>query len=248
MPPIAYSGAPGAYAEQAAARFCPGAVRVAVAGFPAVAAAASTGAWGVVPCENRTAGPVPDAIWAVVRAPVRIAADLWLPVAHTLLAQPGVALADLTEVASHPQALAQCEAFLARRHLRPIAALATTTAAQAVAREGPRHRGAIAPAAAASLYGLQVLATDIASDPANATRFWLLVPESAPAWPGAPKTTTVAACQGGSPPPGARVLLAGTAARPAVWEYAPREGDPPALKGATRVLGSYPRYLATPGG
>ena len=239
--PIAYSGAPGAYAQQAAARFCPEASTVAVEGFGAVAAAVSAGAWGVVPCENRTAGPVADAILAVAQVPVRIAADLWLPVPHTLLAQPGVALGELTEVASHPQALAQCRAFLASRRLKPIAALTTTTAAAAVAREGPRHRGAIAPAAAATLYGLHIVATHIATDPANATRFWLIVPDGTPAWRGSRWTTTVATWLDEPAPPGARVLLPGGAGQPTVLEFSTRKDTLPAIAGPIKSLGSYPR-------
>lgn len=248
---VAYSGHPGAYAEQAAARFLPDRPTRAVAGFAAVVAAVrdGTAAWGVLPCENRYAGPVADAIRAVVAGGVPILADVWLPVPHALLAQPGVSLASLAEAASHPQALAQCDAFLTRHRLTPVPALTTATAAWAVAHAGPRHRAAIAPPAAAALYGLDIVAEHITTDPDNATRFWLVGPAGSAAWAGFPRTVTVAAYTHGSDgwgaPPG-RVLLEGGALAPWVVDL---PGDAaatlaalaPQSRGQVQQLGCYPR-------
>ncbi|MDA8199740.1 MAG: hypothetical protein M0Z54_10025 [Thermaerobacter sp.] len=209
---VAYSGHPGAYAEQAAARFLPHQPTQAVAGFAAVVDAVrdGTAAWGVLPCENRYAGSVPDAIRAVLAGGLPIVADLWLPVPHALLAQPGVGLASLTEATSHPQALKQCDAFLARHQLTPIPALTTATAARAVALAGPRHRAAIAPPAAAAHYGLDIVADHITTDPDNATRFWLVGRVGSAPWAGSPRTVTVAVhadrFDARAAPPG-RVLL-----------------------------------------
>ncbi len=254
QPPVAYSGHPGAYGQQAAACFLPHQPTTAVAGFSAVVAAVRDGAaaWGVLPCENRYAGAVADAIRAVQAGGLTILADLWLPVPHALLAQPGVALASVTEVASHPQALAQCDAFLARHRLTAVPALTTATAARAVA-SGPPHRAAIAPPAAAARYGLAIIADHIATDPDNATRFWLVGPAGSAPCAGTPYTLTAAVpadwFEPGSRPPG-HVLLEGGPEGPWVLDLPPDAGPTlaalaPSGRGPAQPMGCYPR-LAPP--
>ena len=248
---VAYSGHPGTYGEQAAARFLPQHPTRAVAGFAAVVAAVrdGTAGWGVLPCENRYAGSVADAIRVVLAGGLPIVADLWLPVPHALLAQPGVGLASLTEATSHPQALTQCDAFLARHQLTPIPALTTATAARAVAHTGPPHRAAIAPPTAAALYRLAIVADHIATDPNNATRFWLLARAGTTPWIGSPRTITVTVHGRGSDgwgaPPG-HVLLPGGARGPWVVDLPADAGASLAALaqqsgGPVRRLGCYPR-------
>ena len=72
---------------------------------------------------------------------------------------PGVALDGLRVVLSHPQALAQCDAlFLAHPHLTARAAIDTAGSAQRVRDAGDRTLAAIASAAAAKRYGLEIVA------------------------------------------------------------------------------------------
>jgi prephenate dehydratase len=248
---VAYSGHPGAYGEQAAARFLPHQPTRAVAGFAAVVAAVrdGTAAWGVLPCENRYAGAVADAIRAVLAGGLTIVADLWLPVPHALLAQPGVLLPSLTEATSHPQALTQCDAFLVRHRLTPIPALTTATAARAVAHAGPPHRAAIAPPDTAALYGLDIVADHIATDPDNATRFWLVGRAGGTPWAGSPRTVTVAVradpFDAGGAPPG-HVVLGDDGGGPWVVDLPPDSETTLAVlarlgRGPVQPLGCYPR-------
>ena len=51
-----------------------------------------------------------------------VVAEVALQVDHCLLALPGTSRDQLKRVLSHPQALAQCEAFIVREHLEPVPA------------------------------------------------------------------------------------------------------------------------------
>jgi prephenate dehydratase len=90
------------------------------------------------------------------------------------MALPGVALADLRRVYSHPQALAQFEASLRRLGLEPVAAADTAGSARQLQAAGSRSEGALASRRAAEVYGLHILADNMEDNPANYTRFLAL--------------------------------------------------------------------------
>jgi prephenate dehydratase len=93
-------------------------------------------------------------------------------VRHCLVAAPGTPIEAIETIASHPQALAQCAAYL-RERLPDVELLAATSTARAV-REVAGARGAIGTRLAAELYGAHILAEAIEDDAGNATRFvWL---------------------------------------------------------------------------
>jgi prephenate dehydratase len=245
---VTYSGSPGAYAHVAATRLCPGAACVPVRGFEAVVASVHTGhaRFGVIPCENAYAGPVSTAVAALLANPVAVAAEIWMPVPHLLLALPGVQLNEVTEVASHPEAIRQCDRFVMSLGLAPVACTSTATAAEELLARGPRHRAVIAGPEAARRYGLSVVAENIATASDNRTRFWLLAKDAPPAaCPGAQTWTLMAkpdrSAWWRTPPQSVHVL----GARGDVWlldAHAPE--DLSALQRHSleplRVLGSYP--------
>ena len=85
-----------------------------------------------------------------------------------LLALPGVALADLTTIVSHPMALRQCAAQLAALGLATAKASNTAAAAAALV---DRTHGVLASEAAARAYGLDILRRDLHDRADNATTF-----------------------------------------------------------------------------
>lgn len=129
---------------------------------------------GLLPVENSVAGAVSGAYELLMDTDLRIQAEIILHVHHALLALPGMTIKDIQCVRSHPQALAQCERYLRRYHLKPVSWYDTAGAARDLARSKETGIGAIASTLAAELYGLDILAAEIEDAPFNLTRFFVL--------------------------------------------------------------------------
>ncbi|MEI7547292.1 MAG: prephenate dehydratase domain-containing protein, partial [Actinomycetota bacterium] len=105
----------------------------------------------------------------------------------------GTALADVNVVLSIPVATAQCHAYL-RNSIGQAdvrACNSTAEAARMVAHELGEGAAAVAPRTSAELYGLQILAEDIADHPGNQTRFVVVAREGVPAPTGHDRTALV---------------------------------------------------------
>ena len=175
---VAYQGVEGSYSHLAAQRRYGGRTGGALlAGFDSFRAAADAVIHGaadlaLLPIENTTAGSINETYDLLADGTLHITGEVVSAIEHCLLALPGVALAELRVVASHPQALAQCQAFFAAHpYLVARPELDTAGAARRVAESGDRTLGAIASAAAAKTYGLAILASAIQTSAGNATRF-----------------------------------------------------------------------------
>ncbi len=179
---IAIQGEHGSFSHEAALRFQaehawdpPEIVPCTLS--PEVFGRAAAGA-AVVPIENTLAGSVLEHYDLLLSHPVRIRAELLLPIRHCLIAAPGVSLAALREVYSHPVALAQCRRFLAGHpKLRAVPFYDTAGAVRHVVEQGG-SMAAIGSAYAAEIYGGTILRADIEDNPANFTRFLLLGPDT----------------------------------------------------------------------
>lgn len=122
--------------------------------------------------------------------------EIVLPIHLALMARPGVHLDDVTHVYSFPHALAQCRKWMGAHLPRavPEASNSTADAARMLAEatdDHLLHGAAIAPARAAEVYGLDILATEIEDHDDNATRFVLVAPHTVPAPTGHDKTSIV---------------------------------------------------------
>nr|YP_009530787.1 Prephenate dehydratase [Paulinella micropora]AXY63476.1 Prephenate dehydratase [Paulinella micropora] len=127
----------------------------------------------VVPVENSVEGGVTaslDALWQHPDLCIRRA--LIMPIRHALLSNGS--LGDISEVLSHPQALAQCNQWLIR-HLPNVLQLPTHSTAEAASMvAGSNFRAAIASKQAAKDHRLNELAYPINDIAGNCTRFLLL--------------------------------------------------------------------------
>ena len=176
---VAIQGELGSFSEQAAIQFFGACEIVPCRWFSDAFEAILTGRadCGVIPIENSQAGSINDTYDLLLQHDLPIAGEVDLPVRHCLLALPGVALGQIRKVYSHPQALAQCDAFIARLGAEQIATQDTAGSARLVAERGWRDAAAIAGARAGPLYGLRVLAEGIQTNANNRTRFVVLTPE-----------------------------------------------------------------------
>jgi len=135
--------------------------------------------YGIVPVENTTGGAIRDTmesfLW--VHAPVKVCAEMALPIHHNLLSKTTVD--KVNKVYSKPQVFDQCRNWLSQNLPRAdlVAVGSTTEAALFASRvEGT---AAIASSMAAELYQLNVLSAAIEDNPQNQTRFLVLGRESA---------------------------------------------------------------------
>ena len=180
---IGYLGPSGTFSDEAVSRcdLAAGGEAVPFATFQEAYEAALSGRVdaALLPIENSLEGSVTTVLDLLVHRPgLRIRREVLLPVRQYLLAQAGLGLGDVRRVLSHPQPLGQCSRFLRER--LPSAALeatrSTTDAAAKVA-AGEPGTAAIASRAAATRYGLAILAEDIQDAGENLTRFVLVARE-----------------------------------------------------------------------
>lgn len=145
---------------------------------------------GLVPIENSLEGPVSEAVDALVHdAPnVRIVGETVLPIHYVLAGRAGLAVADVTDVHSHPQALGQCAQSL--RDLLPTARVHAATSTAEAMRHVAQLTGpaaALGPQLAAELYDLSILRDGVEDRDGNVTRFvWLARSQDAESVDGAP--------------------------------------------------------------
>ncbi len=175
----AYSGGRGAYAEIAIRRFWDnGATALSAANFREVINAVLGGGadFGMLPIENSLAGSVYENYDNLTRCEdIEIVGEVTIRIEHSLLAPRGATVETVGSVYSHPQALAQCDEFLAKYPLwKHIETASTSGAAEMVAAEGDITRAAIASGSAADIYKLETLKSGIETNPRNYTRFVII--------------------------------------------------------------------------
>jgi prephenate dehydratase len=128
---------------------------------------------GLVPLENAIEGTVSATIDGLVfDHDLVIRAEIVLPIRMHLLARAGVTPGEVTRVSSYVHALAQVRGYLAS-HLAQAQVEQTTSTSQAAREvaESTLPWAAVGSEIAASLFGLEVIAADIADHRENATRF-----------------------------------------------------------------------------
>ena len=178
---IAYLGPKGTFTEFAAATYADslGAQATELRAYPTIAQAINSTArkeadFCVVPVENSIGGGVTftlDTLWEIENLQIQQA--LTLPVQHALISR-AKRLEDIKTVYSHPQALSQCEKWLAA-NLPGVNLVGASSTAEPLPRVKENlAAGAIASSWGAKIYGLPIMAHPINDYADNYTRFWVL--------------------------------------------------------------------------
>ncbi len=188
---VAFQGEPGAYSEEAVVRLLGEVETVPCALLSDVfgAVAAGRADRGVVPVENSQAGSINETYDLLLAHDLVIAGELDLRVIHCLMALPGQALENIRRVYSHPQALAQCDAYLRRLGAELIPSYDTAGSAKMIRAQQLAACAAVASRRAAQIYELEILAQGIETNPNNYTRFLMI--DRSPAPRGGPSKTSV---------------------------------------------------------
>jgi prephenate dehydratase/chorismate mutase/prephenate dehydratase len=149
--------------------------------------------YGLVPVENSQAGSINDVYDLLRQHDLFVIGEIGHPVNHCLLCLPGQGLSDIKRVISHPQALAQSDAYLRELGVETVATYDTAGSAKMIREENLEGVAAVAGVGAATLYQLEILARDIQTIKDNYTRFIALGREPAPRRAGDSKTMLVMA-------------------------------------------------------
>ncbi|MDQ3001189.1 MAG: hypothetical protein M3Y08_08005 [Fibrobacterota bacterium] len=171
----AFQGVHGAYSELASKQLLgPKIVTLPCESFEDVFDAVAKGKAerGILPIENSLAGSIHQNYDLLLARNLHIVGEVHLKVEHVLMCHPSASLKAITQVRSHPQALAQCSRFFAEtKRIKPVVFFDTAGAAESLVAEAPAHIGAIASAYASELYHLKVLKRNLQNQPNNFTRF-----------------------------------------------------------------------------
>lgn len=189
---IAFLGPEGTFTQQAAFKHFGHAVKtVPAATINDIFKAVESGScqFGVVPVENSTEGVISHTLDRLLSSSLKICGEVEIRVHQNLM---GLAenLADITEVYSHSQSLAQCRQWLdiylpdARR----TAVSSNAEAARLAAAD--KHAAAIAGITAAEIYNLPIIKNNVEDEANNTTRF-IIVGQQSSAPTGKDKTSLV---------------------------------------------------------
>jgi prephenate dehydratase len=129
----------------------------------------------VLPIENSLHGSVAEHYDLLLELDVRIERESLLRIRHNLIAAPGVSMADLRRVLSHPVALSQCRKFLASHpELEAMPFYDTAGSVKHLMENQLRDVAGIAPELAAAQYSAEVLLAGVEDHAQNFTRFHLV--------------------------------------------------------------------------
>jgi prephenate dehydratase len=184
-PKIAFQGEPGANSDEACRDYYPAYEPSPYAVFEDAFEAVKSGACelGMIPVENSIIGRQGDVHHLLPASGLRIVAERFKPIHFQLMANPGVKLEAVKTVISMPFAAAQCRKIVRRLGVRVDPANDTAASAKRLAENPDPTAAAIAPALAAKIYGLEILARDIEDEAHNTTRFIVLTADPNPPRP-----------------------------------------------------------------
>ncbi len=170
---VAYSGVEGAFAYIASKKMFPNAKLVAYPSFESAYEATENGECDscVLPIENSFAGDVSTVMDLIFNGSLYINQVTDIPIVHNLLVNEGATIESIKEVVSHPQALAQCSSYIAKRGYEPRPYTNTALSAKLVKESGSLEIGAIASNETANIFGLKILEGGINESKNNTTRF-----------------------------------------------------------------------------
>ena len=174
---VAYLGPEGTFTQQAALKHFGHSIKN--ISLPAIddvfrEVEAGSAQFGVVPVENSTGGVVAHTLDSFMDSGLSICGEVVLRIHHHLMVSDVTKVENISRIYSHSQSFAQCRKWL-DTHYPNVERVAVNSNAEAARRiKSEWNSAAIAPAMAAELYELTLLAENIEDRPDNATRFLII--------------------------------------------------------------------------
>ena len=173
---VAVLGGPGTYSEAAAVEFFGESVKsLFYTDFDNIFDAVANGQVdrGILPIENSLAGSIHRNYDLLLRHNLHIVGEIQIHIANHLIALPGVTLADIKKVYSHPQPLAQCEQNLTRLlpQAERIPTYDTAGSVKLLKEKNITDGAALASKRAANIYEMTILHHNMQDNTENYTRF-----------------------------------------------------------------------------
>ncbi|MGD0958238.1 MAG: prephenate dehydratase [Methylomonas sp.] len=183
---VAYLGPPGTFSQQAVFKHFGHAVKgVPVATIAEIFQAVDSGncQFGVAPVENSAEGAISHTLGRLIDSPLQICGEVELRVQQNLHGNLQ-SQADISEIFSHQQSMAQCRQWL-NNHLPDVLCTAAGNDAEAAPADG---EAAIASMADAEFADLRALRKNMEGESDNTTRF-IIIGNCRPEATGADKTS-----------------------------------------------------------
>lgn len=134
-----------------------------------------SGVIGAVAIENTIAGSLLHNYELLRESGTTILGEHKLRISHSIMCLPDEDWKDLTEVNSHPVALAQCREFLQQHpQLKVVEMDDTAGSAEIISKKKLKGHAAICSKYAAELYGMKILQEGIETNKHNFTRFLIV--------------------------------------------------------------------------
>ncbi|GMF47009.1 unnamed protein product [Phytophthora fragariaefolia] len=136
--------------------------------------------FGVLPVENSISGTFHGNLDRLVASHLKIVGEVACVQELCLCALPGVAMAEIKQLSSHPAVLDHCESFICAMErktgtiIERNAAWDSAGACQTVKQDNKRHVAAIASEQAAQAHGLVVLERGVGDELNSETRYMIL--------------------------------------------------------------------------
>ncbi|MBU2102519.1 MAG: prephenate dehydratase [Candidatus Omnitrophota bacterium] len=127
--------------------------------------------YGVVPIENSIEGVINYTLDVFFDSPLKICAEVTLPISHALLARRGVTI---KRIYSKLEVFPQCRRWLNQHYPHVELVPASSTAKAAILANGDRYGACIGHKSLAALYDLHIIASSIEDAAHNVTRFLVI--------------------------------------------------------------------------
>lgn len=134
----------------------------------------SSEAVAIMAIENSIAGTILQNYRILREYQFNVVGEVYLRIRHNLMALPGQAKSDITEVHSHPMALNQCLHYLSDKKMKMVESNDTALSAKRIREQHLLGQAAIASMRAAEIYDLEILDEGIETSKINYTRFFIL--------------------------------------------------------------------------